>query len=145
MTRDRNTPDPIRLSVVLPTDTAKTIEPVLRNLERQTMAGNLEIVLVSEAANDDGQEPRRATAKPFANLIRVPVDELSPLGRTRAAGVRAATAPFVFIGETHSFLRPDAAEKLLERAVAEGCSAVVPGFENQNPSNSWSWAALQGP
>ena len=41
------------------------------------------------------------------------VPSISPLGIPRAMGIRAATASFVFIGETHSFLHPDAAEKLV--------------------------------
>lgn len=131
----------VELSIVLPTDEAGTIEPVLRNLERQTIASKIEVVLVVAAKQGD---PRPPAASSFADVRRVQVEKLSPLGRARAAGVRAAAAPFVFIGETHSFLRPDAAEKLLERARAEDCAVVVPGFENQNPSNLWSWAAFLG-
>ena len=41
-----------------------------------------------------------------------------PLATPRAAGIRTATAPLVFIGETHGFLRHDAAEKLLAAAAA---------------------------
>ena len=134
----------LRLSVILPTDTAKTIEPVLRNLGRQTIAREIEIVLVSDSADHGPPFPFDHRQHPFGKLTCVAVDQLSPLGRARAAGVRAATAPFVFIGETHSFLRPDAAEKLLYRAATENCCAVVPGFENENPTNLWSWAAFLG-
>jgi hypothetical protein len=57
----------------------------------------------------------------------------------RAAGVRAARAPLVFIGETHTYAHPTWAEALV-RAQADGRAGLIPGFGNANPASPLSWA-----
>lgn len=126
----------IELSVILPTDSYETIAPVLEHLRRQTIADRIEIVLVVPAAADI---PDKTTC---AALQIQRMKSITPLGEARAIGVRAASAPFVFVGETHSYLRADAAEKLLSAAHSTGATVVVPGFENANPGNILSWAAF---
>src|SRR5205823_7233256 len=113
------------LSVILPTDSYATIQPVLERLRRQTIAPRIEVVLVGNRAN-------LATAPMYQEFAHVRVVEVAvpfSLGAARVAGTRAATAPFVFIGETHSYLYPDAAEKLIAAAKAEPWTAVSTGFE----------------
>lgn len=122
-----------RLSIVLATDTAETIRPVLDQLRRQTLAADLEILLVS---------PAPIPALPgFAAVRHVPhpVDDLAS---ARAAGVRAASAPFVFIGETHSFPQPDFAERTLAAFADPRWSVVVPAIRNANPAGVLSWAGF---
>lgn len=128
------------LSVILPTDTFETIEPVLQKVRAQTIARQIELILVgpsSEALAD-----AKMYGPEFAALRLLEVPSISPLGGPRAAGIRAATAPFVFVGETHSYLYPDAAEKLLALAQADRWDAVVPGFENANPKGVLSWSGF---
>jgi hypothetical protein len=63
------------------------------------------------------------------------------LAEGRAAGVRAAGAPFVHIGETHAFPRPDWAATLIA-SLGEEWAAVVSGLGNANPRSVISWSNL---
>jgi hypothetical protein len=127
------------LSVVLVTDTYQTIKPVLLKLQAQTARAAMEVVLV--APRGSGLGDAAEVFDGFAALRVVDVDSISPASRARAAGVRAATAPVVFLGETHSF--PDAgfAAALID-AHRGSWAAIVPGLGNANPGSAWSWAAF---
>src|SRR5437764_8028066 len=131
---------PPHLSFDLPTDSYETIEPVLTKLRQQTIARRIEVILVALSA--EMLAPASEHESDFAALRIIEVPSISPLGIPRAMGIRAATASFVFIGETHSFLHPDAAEKLVATAVEGNWDAVTPGFENGNPNGRVSWAAF---
>jgi hypothetical protein len=125
-----------RLSVVLATDAYQTIRPVLAALRRQSCAREIEpvIVLLGSAARD--VRPEDLSAFPHAQVVRS-VDDLS---EARAVGVRAASAPFVFIGETHSYPQPGWAAALLT-AFEGPWAAVVPAIGNANPTGAASWAS----
>ena len=89
-------------------------------------------------------EPLRAEVRPledFAAIRVVEVESVVPLASARAAGVRAATAPVVYVGETHVFPEPGWAEALIE-AHAGPWGAVVPGFGNANPGSALSWGSF---
>lgn len=137
--RGPTTPD---LSVILPTDTIETVERVLEALRRQTMASRLEVILVTPSVDAVAEAVGHESA--FAALRVVGIETLAPLGPARASGVRAAAAPLVFIGETHSYLRPDAAERLVAAAADAQWDVIVPGFESANPSGVLSWSAFLG-
>ena len=140
-TRRHAMPESPALSVVLATDVYETIEPVVRALRAQTVHAELEIVLVSP---DPGPlETRAAQLDDFAAVRVVEIDSLVPLASARAAGVRSATAPIVYVGETHVFPEPGWAEALIN-AHAGPWGAVVPGFGNANPGGALSWAAFLG-
>jgi len=127
-----------KLAVILATDTYATIRPVLERWRRQTVREQIELVLVAptEEAVSDGLGYRNE----FASL-KVVVDPVHDLGLARAAGIRTATAPFVFVGETHSFPEPTFAEVLL--AAFDGpWSSITPAFGNANPESLVSWAAF---
>jgi hypothetical protein len=129
------------LAVVLPTDRLETVAATLDALRRQTVAHRLEVILVTPSGV--------AVAEPdpagdFASVRRVEcgdLDQNSWLPRARAAGVRAATAPVVALGETHSFPEPEWAAALL--AAHEGpWAAVGARMLNANPGSAISWAGL---
>lgn len=127
---------PPALSVVLATDCYDTIRPVVERLRAQTVRERIEVVI----AGPDRRllEPDEAELDGFAGCRIVetgPLDHLSP---ARAAAVRAASAPVVFLGETHSYPHPDWAETLL-RTHADGWTGVAPGVGNANPENGLSW------
>jgi len=131
--------DPL-VSVVLPTDTYETIAPVLESLRRLEAPERLEVILVSPEADD-----LRAAALGTTGFHSVRVchtDTLAPMGAARAVGVEASSAPYVFIGETHSYLWPDALEKLLSALVDGNADVAVPGFVNGNPDSAFSWAGF---
>jgi hypothetical protein len=134
-------PETPAFSVVLATDVYETIEPVVRALRAQTVHSELEVVIVSP-----DPEPLSTSVIPldsFAAVRVVGIEALVPLASARAAGVRAATAPIVYVGETHVFPEPGWAEALIE-AHAGPWGAVVPGFGNANPGGALSWAAFLG-
>lgn len=127
------------LSVCLPTDTLETLRPVLARLRGQTVCSSIEVVIATPEA--DAVREALATETAFMAVRVVSIDSLVPLGGARAAAVRAATAPFVFLGETHSFADPGWASALLARH-EQGWAVVVPGIANANPHGALSWAGL---
>jgi hypothetical protein len=128
------------LSVIFPTDTYETIKPGLTRLRQQTIADRIEVILVAPSAKT--LAPAMGYESDFAAFRILEVSSISPLGIPRAVGIRAATAPFVFVGETHSFLHTDAAGKLLGTIVEGHWDGVTPGFENGNPNGVLSWSAF---
>jgi len=128
------------VSIVLPTDTLDTVRPVLERLRRLDDPERIEVILVSPAA-----ETLRTAATSeagFHSIVVHPIDTLTPLGTARAAGVLAASAPYVFLGETHSYLWPDALDPLLNPLVGGDADVTVPGFINGNPTVVISWASF---
>lgn len=125
------------MSVVLATDGYETIRRVVDRLRVQTVSEELELVLVAPSRQALGQAPGEIEG--FAAVQVVEVGLPLSLGEGRAAGVRAASAPLVFVGETHTYPHPRLAERLIE--AHEGPWAmVVPGFGNGNPEGILSWA-----
>jgi hypothetical protein len=98
----------------------------MRCLRAQTARDRLEIVVVGPVDHNAFR------ADDFADAHVVQIPAIRSLEQARAAGVRQASAPIVFIGETHSFPRPDFAETLIE-AHTGPWAAVQPAMENANP------------
>ena len=73
-------------------------------------------------------------------VIRIVEDPMNDLAVARAAGVRAASAPLVFIGETHSFPQPRLTEIIVEAMTSADWSVVVPAICNANPQGALSWS-----
>jgi hypothetical protein len=126
------------VSYILATDAFDTVRGVLEHLARQTRVDALELVLVSPAELN-ADLPRLPPALPRVRTTRTRTP--LRLAEARAIGVHAATAPLVFIGETHSYPEPEMIERLLE-AFAGPWSAVVPTLVNANPASAQSWAGF---
>jgi hypothetical protein len=127
------------ISVVLITDAAETIETVAEHLSAQSIHARVELVVATERPADPGLSALGGGR--LAGVRVAEVDSITPMSEARAAGVRAATAPYVFLGETHTFAAPEMLERLLE-AHREGRDRVAPVFENANPRNAVSWAGF---
>lgn len=127
------------MSVVVVTDHYRTIRHVIDCLHSQNIKDQLEIVIVAPAGQPVGLD--HATLQGFAAVRIVEMDRINPMSSARATGVRAATAPIIFIGETHSFPRAGFAEALVA-AHAKPWDAVVPGLGNANPKSALSWASF---
>ena len=127
-----------RLSVVVLADRYQTIERVVEHLEAQTVANEIELVIAcpSEQALDVPAHVLQAISG--VTTVEIP---LLPMGKARAAAVRAAQAAVVVLGETHAFPAPDWAELLL-RAHESSSVGVAPGLENANPKGALSWAGF---
>ena len=110
---------------------------MLESLRAQTACDRLELVIVSLTGEPLGLNA--ADVNGFAGFRLIEGGEPMPLAIGRAAGVRASSARFVHVGETHSFPRPEWAERMIE-ALGDGSTAIVPGLENDNPVGAISWA-----
>jgi len=127
-----------RLSVILATDSYETVRTVIERLRRQTLRQDIELVVVapSVAAADAALAYREDFAD--VKIVESPFTEISG---SRALGIRSATAPLVYIAETHSYARPNLAEVLIA-ALTDPWAAVTPAIGNANPKGALSWAAL---
>ena len=103
--------DALRLSIVLATDTYETLRPVIRSLRRQIDREHLEIVII--ALGESLGQINLAQLDGFGAVRVVAISTPLSLPRARAAGVRAASTPIVFVGETHCFPEPDMCSRLL--------------------------------
>jgi hypothetical protein len=110
---------------------------VLSALRRQSSADHIEPVIVLPASADVGV--RQEDLDAFRHVRIVTLDAVERLAPARAAGVRAASAPIVFIGETHIYPQPGWTDALLA-AFEEPWTAVVPAIGNANPTGAVSWA-----
>ena len=133
MTDTGSTP---RLSVVLATDAYETIRPVLSALRRQPCAREIEPIIVLLGDDARSVRPEDLSSFPCAQVLR----SVNHLPEARAVGIRAASAPIVFIGETHAYPQPGWAEALFT-AFEGPWAAVVPAIGNANPTSAASWAS----
>lgn len=126
------------LSLVLLTETFAAIADAVSHLRTQIGVAPIELVVACPSA-----ERLLVPADGLAPLLGVTVVEtpLLPSARARAAGVRAARAPVVVLGETHVFADPSWAGRLL-RAHEGPWAAVTPGIGNANSGSALSWVGL---
>lgn len=125
------------LSYVVVTDGARTIARLVPYLQALRARSTLEVVLVTPTGK--AAEVRASLPDDFPAARVVEHVSIWPMGGARAAGIRAATASIVFLGETHSFPEPAFAEAIL-RAADRPWDVLVPGFRNANPENAISWS-----
>jgi len=129
-----------RLSVILVTDRYETVRRMVESLAAQTRPEEVELVFVAPA--NAGIPVDAAELRPFAAVQVAEVDSVLRLARARAVGVRAATAPLVYLAETHAFPQPGFVEEVV-LAHDLGWSAVVPAVGNANPDDgARSWSIL---
>lgn len=127
------------LSVVIATDNFARIAVLIESLSLQTVANALELIFVaSEPATIHANRDKTSV---FHSVQVVEIAPIVALATARALGVRRATAPYVFIAETHAYPDPDFCERLVG-ALSGEWSVVVPGFRNANPVNAFSWAGF---
>jgi glycosyl transferase family 2 len=127
-----------RMSVVLVTpDRYDNIRKTMEHLRAQTVADQLEIVIVapSAATLNFGAADRTA----FDRIRVVEVGEINSTGKAVASGVREANAPVVTYAEEHAYPDPGWAEALI-KAHRQSWAAIGAMIINANPSNMISWA-----
>jgi hypothetical protein len=127
------------LSVVVTTDNFETIRPVVECLQRQTIKHRIELVIV--APRDEPLAITEADTEGLLGVRVVTVADVRTFGGGRAAGVLAASAPVVVIGETHTYAHPGWAEALVA-AHTKPWPIVVPGVGNANPASALSWGVF---
>lgn len=127
------------MSYVVVTDHYRTIRRVAERLAAQTAKDQIEVIVVAPKGQDLGLDTSILSG--FAAFRTVLLESIWPMSIARAAGVRAATAPVIFIGETHSFPHAGFCATLIE-AQTDPWDVVVPGLLNGNPASPLSWAAF---
>jgi hypothetical protein len=127
------------LTIVLVTDAYDTLRPVIRALRKQTERARLEVLIVAPSETLGAVDWSELAVFGAARVVTVAAPLSLPV--SRAVGVRAASAPIVFIGETHCFPDPRMAEVVLACFTDERCVAVVPAITNGNPGTALSWAS----
>jgi hypothetical protein len=127
------------LSVIFVTDSLPTIEKTLTYVRAQAGRERLEIVVVAprDAVKADAPE-----LDGFEHVRIVEVDNVSWLPLVRAEGIRAASAPLVFVAETHAYPLPGCVEALIRAHNAGSWAAVGVSMGNANPESLLSWANL---
>ena len=130
-------PEP-KLSVILATDTYQTIRPVVQRWRDQASRDQVELILIAPTA--DLVSAVLAHRDEFA-AVKIVEDPVEDLAVARAAGIRAAKARFVFVGETHSYAQPGFAEAILSH-YSGPWSVITPAFGNANPKGDLSWAGF---
>jgi hypothetical protein len=127
-------------AIVVTPGSCRQVIPLLRRLRAQTIHNRIEIVFVTTALAH--LQPDKELLSHFARWKAVAVGPLTSMAAARAAGVHAATCPYVAFTEEHCFPEPGWAEAILEAFEHHRADAVGPVIENANPALSLSWANL---
>jgi hypothetical protein len=130
---------PALSSVLITPDDYAAIAKTMQHLRVQTIAEQIELVLVVPRT-DRIHVPPDVEAS-FHSVRFVEITALGSLAVARAAGVAAASAPVVAFNEDHSFPEPGWAAALLD-AHRRGYTGVAPEMKNGNPASALSWAAM---
>lgn len=131
--------EPKLAAILITSDTYNSIRKTISYLRQQTIQAELEIIIVAPSLAS--LELDAAELAGFTNYQVVEVGKIASIGRAYAAGIRAAKAPLIALGEDHCFPDPDWAAALIE-AHQRPYAAVGPALRNANPSNAISWADM---
>ena len=128
------------LSVVLVASNGyKEVATTLRHLRAQTIATQIELVIVAPQADHFQVPTEQAGELGKISIIEVP--EVVSLAVARAAGVAGSSARYVAFAEDHSFPEPTWAAALVA-AHERGYAGIAPEMKNGNPGTALSWAAM---
>jgi hypothetical protein len=132
------------LSVVVCAERIETLRPLISRLEAQGDAAAIELVIPCPSAPELGLEAGDCAALAGVRAIeyRDADGGFVDLPAARAAGVRAATAPLVVLGETHCMPAPGWSEGLIGAFGDREPAAAGPVMLNANPATAISWANL---
>lgn len=129
--------DAPRLSVILTAlGGAEELETTLLHVRRQTIAQELELLVVTPSVQRLGELPVDLSGLHSVRVIEAP--GVVSVATGNAAGVRAATSPVVVFTEDHAFPEPGWAEALLG-AYDGSVAAAGPAVANANPATTASW------
>ena len=126
-----------RLAYILATDTFATLRPVFARLLSQRDPSRIEVIVVANRGGLTGLDAPELRA--FGRVQGIEVESTVQMYAARAAGIRAATAPIVFIGETHSFPCEGWLDALLE-ALDGPFPILLPSITNACPKSLIGWA-----
>ena len=126
-----------RLAYILATDSYATLRPLVARLLSQRDPSRLELIVVANRGGLAGLDAPELRA--FGRVQGIELDSTVQMYFARAVGIRAATAPLVFVGETHSFPCEGWLDALLE--VMDGSFPIIlPSITNACPKSLIGWA-----
>ncbi len=108
-------------------------------LREQTIRDRIEVIIVTPDPVSVALEAADRDA--FHTVRVVECSGALNMAAARAVGIRSANAPWVWIGEDHSFPDAQTAESLLERH-RDGYAVVGPQMANANPGSTLSWVSF---
>jgi hypothetical protein len=129
---------PALSSILITPDDYVAIAKTIQHLRAQTIAEQIELIVVAPRADRVHIPAEEATSFHSVRFVEL---ELGSLAVARAAGVAAAAAPVVAFNEDHSFPEPGWAAALVD-AHRRGYAGVAPQMKNGNPASALSWAAM---
>ncbi len=138
-----NRPDvtPVLTVALQSCDNLYTQRTTLGHLRNQTIADRLEIVIVTPSTDDLDKVRELLGAFQGYKLIKCPAE--AGMSIMRGLGVRAASAPYIAIGEDHCAPHPTWAAKLVEAfELPERYDGVAVAVHNASPASMLSWANL---
>ena len=139
MSRSDSAGGPALSSIIVTPDDYDTIATTVRHLSAQSIAAQLELVIVAPRSERIHVPPNVVPS--FHGVRIVEIGEVKSLAHAKAAAFSVSTAPIVAFNEDHSFPEPGWAEALLG-AHRRGYSGVAPQMKNANPATALSWAAM---
>lgn len=127
------------LSYVIPCGGWRHVDRVVGCLLEQDEAGRIELVLAGppELA---AEVPEHVRERLWG--VKLVAADPRRMHHARAAGMLAASAPVVVVGETHCYPRAGWARAFIAAFDEETWDAVGPRIENANPATGLSWANL---
>lgn len=130
------------LSVILITaDSYASIRKTVSYLRQQTIQAEVELVIVAASKASLALGPAADELAGFSSYQVVEIGPIVSIGRAYAAGVRAAKAAVVALGEDHCFPEPGWAAALVA-AHQQPHAAVGPALRNANANSAISWADM---
>lgn len=127
-----------RLTIVVASRTGlPESRPLLEHLRTQTLAGDLEVIVVAPRGAIDPAE--LAALDGFESIRLLEVERVTSRGEAAAIGLLQARAPFAGPCENHAFPDPDTLARLIADRDAED-AAVSATMRSANPESSWSLA-----
>ncbi len=133
------------LSVVLvAADGYEGVRRVVRHVREQTVAGQIELLLVVPNESDAAPFDASETAGLHSSRVIATGGPIPNVDAAAAFGIRASAAPVVASVEDHAYPEPTWAAALLDAYRAPGgpWAAVGSTVCNANPGGSLSWANL---
>ncbi|MEI9962758.1 MAG: glycosyltransferase [Limisphaerales bacterium] len=118
-----------KISIIVPVyNSAKSVEASLQSLFNQTLH-DIEIIAVNDASTDDSGNVLKKLAKQEARLKVI--DSLTNVGvhHARAAGIRAANAPWIGFLDADDFAKPTMFERLYQTASMHEPDICICGSE----------------
>ena len=117
------------ISIIIPLyNDSLHIGRCLEHVCAQTIADQLEIVIVDDGSTDDSVAVARDVLErhsmlPQANIICL--EKNQGVAHAREVGAKAATGDYILYCDSDDYMDPEMCEKLLSKAEEDGCDLVV--------------------